>query len=60
MRCSSVVVLNDYSSFGGENSSVGMSAKNGGNEVETASLDDTRSFAGKGRKEIVIGWDMRL
>ena len=32
----------------------------GGNEIETASIDNLKSFADKGSKEMDIGWDMRL
>jgi len=32
----------------------------GGNEIETASIDNFKSFADKGSKEMDIGWDMRL
>lgn len=32
----------------------------GGNDVETASINNIRSFAGKRNKEIDIGWDMKF
>lgn len=39
---------------------MGRVERTGGNDVETASVNNTRSFAGKGNKEIDIGWDMKL